>query len=170
MSVARWLLPFLAACRGLDSVEIVSGDHCAPSREETVGCARDGDTLELDDCGGEAIRLLGINAPEIAHDSTEVDECYGPESAAWVSDLTVGRDVRLEFDTTCEDKYFRTLAYIYMLPEEEGDDEVFLNEEIVRQGYARVYEDFDDIRLADTLYAAQDEAQAENRGLWSVCE
>jgi micrococcal nuclease len=153
----------------LDAVDVVSGAHCAPAREETIGCDRDGDTVEIGACGGEPIRLLGINSPEIAHSASEVDECYGPEAAAWVADLLVGADVRLEFDKTCQDTYERTLAYIYILPT-DGEEEVFANEEIVRQGYARVYEDFDDIQLAPQLYAAQDEAQATNRGLWGVCE
>jgi endonuclease YncB( thermonuclease family) len=170
MRVLCSVLSLLAGCEGIDKVEILSGDHCAPPREATIACVRDGDTVEVGECGGEAVRLLGINSPEIAHDSTEADECYGPEAAAWVTDYLLGQDVRLEFDATCTDVYDRTLAYIY-LPEaaEDGSDEL-ANEVIVREGYARVFEDFDDIALADQLYAAQADAQANNAGLWASCE
>lgn len=171
MSGANAILLLLAGCRGLDAVEIVTRDpedFCAPDREVTVACVRDGDTIELGACGGEAVRLLGIDTPEIAHDSTEVDECFGPQAAAWMADRLVGVDVRLEFDATCADIYGRTLAYVWAL--ESDGTETLVNEEILRAGYARVYEDFDDIRLADRLYAAQADAQTINAGLWAVCE
>ncbi|MDP2315986.1 MAG: thermonuclease family protein [Pseudomonadota bacterium] len=168
MSVARSILFLLVGCRGIDSVAIVAGDHCASDREANVACARDGDTLELEACGGEAVRLLGINAPEIAHSSAEVDECFGLEAATWMADRLVGVDVRLEFDATCTDIYDRTLAYVWVV--EDDGTETLINEEILKAGYARVYEDFDDIRLADRLYAAEADAQAINAGLWQVCE
>ncbi|MDP2304534.1 MAG: thermonuclease family protein [Pseudomonadota bacterium] len=168
MFVATAILVLLGGCRGLDSVPIIAGDHCAPDRDATVGCTRDGDTIELEACGGEALRLLGIDSPEIAHDSTEVDQCFGPEAAAWMEDRLLGVDVRLEFDATCADTYGRTLAYVWAL--EADGTETLVNEEIVREGYARVFEDFDDIRLADRLYAAQADAQSVNAGLWATCE
>jgi micrococcal nuclease len=168
MSVALSVLLLVMGCRGLDSVEIIAGDHCARDRSETVACTRDGDTVEVGVCGGEAVRLLGINSPEIAHDGTEVDECFGPEAAAWMEERLVGVDVRLEFDATCADTYGRTLAYVWTT--DEDGEESLLNAEILRAGYARVYEDFSDIRLIDTLRAAQEDAQATNSGLWAVCE
>lgn len=162
------LLPLLHGCRGLDAVEIVAGEHCADDREVEVACTLDGDTFQVGACGGESVRLLGINAPEIAHDGTEVDECWGPESAAWLTDRLDGLDLLLEFDATCEDVYGRTLAYAWIV--EEDGARALLNAEILSEGMARVYEDFDDIRLAPTLYAAQAQAQAQNVGLWSTCE
>lgn len=159
----------LLGCRGLDSVDIVAGVHCAPDREVEIACVLDGDTFQVGTCGGESIRLLGVAAPEIAHNDSEIDECWGPESAAWLTDrLPVGTTVRLEFDAECADTYERTLAYAWIV--EDDGEEVLLNEEIIRAGQARVYEDFDDIRLASRLYAAQADAVATNEGLWAVCE
>lgn len=128
---------------------------------------RDGDTFEVEE--GEAVRMLGVNSPEIAHSSDEVAECFGDEAAAWATERLLGLEINLSFDATCEDTYGRTLAYAWTTDLETGE-EILLNEEIVELGYARVYEDFDDIRLADRLYAAQDRAVATNSGLWAVCE
>lgn len=166
MSVA--ILALLFGCRGLDSVAIVAGEHCAADRDVTVGCIRDGDTFEVDSCEGEAVRMLGVDAPEIAHDSTEVDDCFGPESTDWLTDLLLEEEVRLEFDADCDDGHERTLAYAW-LTDDEGE-ETLANEAIIRAGYARFYEEFSDIRLADRLAAAEADAQAANAGLWGVCE
>jgi len=168
MFVAYVILVGLVGCRGLDSVPILSGEHCAPDREETVACTLDGDTFQVAECGGESVRLLGINAPEIAHNSSEIDECWGPEAAQWAADHVTGLTLRLEFDATCQDTYDRTLAYAWYT--NDDGEEVLLNEELIETGQARVYEDFDDIRLADRLYAAQARAVAANEGLWAVCE
>ncbi len=168
MSVAYAILVLLVGCRGLDAVAIVAGEHCAPDREATVACTLDGDTLEVGACGAESVRLLGIDSPEIAHDSTEVDQCFGPEAAAWMADRLVGVDVRLEFDAECADTYGRTLAYVWTT--DEDGTETLVNDEILRAGYARVFEEFDDIRLAERIYDAQADAQAANAGLWAVCE
>ncbi|MFN7143665.1 MAG: thermonuclease family protein, partial [Myxococcota bacterium] len=75
----------LLGCRGLDSVDIVAGEHCAPDREVEIACVLDGDTFQVGECGGESVRLLGVAAPEIAHNDSEVDECWGPESASWLT-------------------------------------------------------------------------------------
>lgn len=157
----------LAACQPLDEVPVFGGGGCAPERVETVACVYDGDTFQVGQCGGESIRLLGINAPEL--ESTDgPEECWGRESANWLSDLLTGATVTLRFDETCTDTYERTLAYVYV--ENEDGDPYLVNEASVREGQSRVYEDFDDILLADVLYSAQDYAQREEAGLWGACQ
>lgn len=144
------------------------GTQCAPDRIETVDCVLDGDTVQVGSCGGESIRLLGINAPEIAHEGNAA-ECWGPEAGAWLADLLLGQEITLRFDEVCLDKYGRTLAYIYLTDPETGDMSL-VNETSVREGQSVVYEDFDNIKLANVLYAAQDVAQRESVGLWGECE
>lgn len=165
------LLPassLLVACTLDDHAPIIEGYHCAEDREDQyVACVVDGDTFQVNSCGGESVRMLGINAPEIAHTEDETDQCYGPEAQAWLTSMLTGQFVRLAFDTECADAYDRTLAYVYLTVDE---DELLLNERSVREGMSRVYEDFDDIRLADLLYTAEYAAQQNDAGLWSVCE
>lgn len=169
------LFPILAllACPGLDRVPIVVGDateaeRCASDEEAEVACTLDGDTLQIGACGGESVRLLGVDADEIAHSETEQDECYGPEAAAYLADLLTGETVRLEYDRECQDAYGRTLAYVYAT--DDDGVEYLVNERVIREGMAYFYEEFADIRLADTLAAAEAAAQADNAGLWAVCE
>lgn len=179
------IAPLLAlfACYSLDEVPILVGAHCAQPREATVIRVLDGDTLQLDSCEGETVRLLGVSAPEVAHDVADVcvsdpgdgdgqfDECYGPQSRTFLGDLLVGKTVRLEFDATCADRYGRTLAYVYLPAAEAGTDEdVFVNERILLLGYGKVYEEFDDILQAPVLYTAEYAAASASAGLWGVCE
>lgn len=172
---AMWLsvlTSLLSGCKGLDVVPILEGDHCAAPREEIVACTLDGDTFNVGVCGGESVRLLGVDAPEIAHNDSEVPDCWGPESESFLRAYLEGATVRLEFDTTCTDTYERTLAYAWLPdgdPEDESDD-ILVNAEIIRLGYATVYEDFDDIRLISLLDNAQWAAEAAGAGLWSACE
>ena len=162
-------MALLSGCKGLDVVPILNGDNCAPTREVTVARTLDGDTFETTE--GESIRLLGINAPEIAHPDQDV-ECWGPESGDWLAAQLTDQTVKLGFDAECTDLYGRTLAYVWTLGTYTGDtsDDVLINEQSVREGESRVYEDFDDIKLADILYEAQAVAQRESSGLWGVCE
>jgi micrococcal nuclease len=174
----RWLPVVLwcGGCKGLDKVPIVVGadddeEICAQSREEDVACTLDGDTFQVEVCGGESVRMLGVDAPEIAHTDTEVADCWGDEAAAWLADFLEDATVRLSFDATCEDAYGRTLAYVW-IDEVEGDEDssILVNEEIIRAGQARFYTDFGDIRLRDRLEAAEAAAKAEGLGLWADCE
>ena len=38
---------------------------CSPTRIAELGCVVDGDTLDLATCGGERVRLLGVDTPEV---------------------------------------------------------------------------------------------------------
>ncbi len=207
------MLHLLLACHTLDSVPVVEAPHCRADVLGYVVATLDGDTIRVatlegasvsgggdtaDTGEGEVVqgavtlldvRLLGIDAPEIAHDDTEVADCFGPEAEDYVRSMLLGRQVILSFDLTCTDMYDRSLSYVYLTDDETRwelddcteadctlDDDasatavVPVNEMIVRGGYARVFEEFDDIRLAETYYRAQDAAQAKNQGLWAVCE
>lgn len=120
----------------------------------TVVSITDGDTiLVLVDGSEESVRLIGINTPEI-------NECFGPEAATRLSQLVAGAAVRLERDVSDRDQFGRLLRYVYI-----GD--LFVNDMLVREGFANAYRHEPDIGLADLLDASQVEAQAANLGLWA---
>ena len=168
-----WL--WLCACldpefaRGLDHTPILAGERCADDREEEVACVLDGDTIVLGNCEtGENVRMLGVDADEIAHNDSEVAECWGDEAAAWTTDKLLGETVRLEFDKECEDKYQRTLAYVWLPEANDGEDEL-VNLSIILQGQAYFYEEFGDIRWHAAMESAQSNAQTGGQGFWSEC-
>jgi micrococcal nuclease len=122
----------------------------------------DGDTIEVS-IGGRVddVRYIGIDTPETVKPGEPV-QCYGPQASGRNHELVEGRDVRLEFDRELRDVYGRLLAYVYV-----GDR--FINEELVRGGYARTLEIEPNTSRAGPLAAAEEAAGEAGRGLWSVC-
>lgn len=95
----------------------------APRRR--VKRAVDGDTVVLD--GGERVRLIGVNTPEMK-DARQDVRYFAKRAAVFLEDMVAGKSVRLEFDHERHDRYGRLLAYLYL------DDGRCANAEIVRAG------------------------------------
>ena len=69
--------------------------------------------------------------------------------------------MRLEYDFQRQDRYGRTLAYVFL------EDGTFINAEIVRQGYGFAYTGFP-FRYLEDFRAHEREARASGRGLWAA--
>jgi micrococcal nuclease len=143
----------------------------------------DGDTL-LVRIGSSVrtVRLIGIDAPEKNHPHRE-REFLADEASRHLDALCRGRVVRLERDREDTDRHGRLLRYV-LLPVSSEDpstprwdesasagkpsrpeDEVLVNLEMVRRGYARTIRRFPFSRAAAFL-EAEDEARRNGRGLW----
>lgn len=126
----------------------------------TVARVVDGDTIDVA-YGGERVRLIGIDTPEVYGGA----ECFGSEASAHASRLLpVGTEVSLELDVGERDRYGRLLAYVWRV-----GDGLFVNEAMVRDGYASVYTVPPNVTYQDVFLAAQREARDAGRGLWSSC-
>lgn len=123
----------------------------------------DGDTIVVDQAGvSETVRLIGIDTPETVHPSKPV-QCFGTEAAKMTKSWLTDRRVSLEFDPGEgeRDKYHRLLAYVYR------DDGLFVNLELIRQGYAFEYTyDLPYLHQAE-FKEAEAAARAGQAGLWS---
>jgi len=128
---------------------------------ETAKVARviDGDTIELAD--KQRVRYIGMDTPETV-DPRKPVECFGKEASAENKRLVEGKTVRLEKDVSETDRYGRLLRYVYV-------DELFVNDSLVRQGFAHVSTFPPDVKYTDLFVQAEREARANNRGLWSAC-
>lgn len=138
----------------------------------TVEYVIDGDTIILD--GHEKVRLIGVDTPELndslrnarnakrwGADSAVVDD-FAYHAKAYTNRMIGGKTVRLEYDWERKDKYGRTLAYVYRLP-----DNMFLNAEIVRQGYGFAYLRFP-FKYAGQFRKFEKEAMKNKRGMWQT--
>jgi micrococcal nuclease len=120
----------------------------------------DGDTIQVSINGQlETVRLIGVDIPEV-----RPVECYGPEASAEMKRLLEGKQVTLEADPSQgdRDKYGRLLRYVIL----NGSD---IGYQLIRKGYAREYTYNTPYRLQEAFKAAQELAQASNRGLWGAC-
>lgn len=116
----------------------------------------DGDTIELE--GGQRVRYIGIDTPEL---SGKV-ECFGREAYDKNRELVEGKEIRLEKDVSETDRYGRLLRYVYV-----GDS--FINDVLVRTGYANASSYPPDIKYQEQFREAEREAREANKGLWSSC-
>jgi micrococcal nuclease len=131
----------------------------------------DGDTVRLN--SGEKVRLIGIDTPEL-HDNPKTRrdmERTGKDMAtitrlgerAWhfSKSLLDGQEIKLEFDVVQRDKYGRLLAYVYL------SDGRFVNEEIIKNGYAYPMTIPPNVRYADKFLALFEAAVDQKLGLWA---
>lgn len=134
----------------------------AEERQVRVTYILDGDTVET--AHGERIRLLGIDAPEVAHHDVKGDP-YGKESAGWLSHRLLNKTVNLAFGPELTDRYGRTLAWIY--EHSDGGVPVLINEAALRTGNAALLDRFGlPKELEPQLRAAEAEAKSNKLGIW----
>jgi micrococcal nuclease len=132
----------------------------------TVTHVSDGDTLTVSVSGRqETLRLIGVDTPETVHPTKPV-QCWGPEASAHTKGLfPPGTKVFLARDAEARDKYGRFLAYVY-----RARDNLFLNMELVRGGWARPYPFEPNTSLSVDFATAANAAQQERLGLWAHCQ
>ena len=88
---------------------------CASTRFDeiaTVARVTDGDTLRLQD--GRAVRLIGINAPELGHDDRPAEPMAKQARDALKAMLGRGARVGLQYGREKHDRYRRLLAHVYL--------------------------------------------------------
>jgi micrococcal nuclease len=121
----------------------------------------DGDTIEVDIEGRIFdVRYIGIDTPEIVH-PTKGEEAYGKEASEKNRELVEGKTVILEKDVSETDQYGRLLRYVYV-------DDLFVNAELVRLGYAQVSTYPPDVKYQELFLQLQKEARENSRGLWGI--
>ena len=121
----------------------------------------DGDTIKIEYKGKlVSVRFIGVDTPETVHPTKPVQR-FGPESSAFTTSLLDGKRVYLRFGEELEDKYGRLLAYVYRAP-----DGMFVNLEIVRQGYGHAYVKYP-FEHMDLFRHYEARARQSGKGLWS---
>jgi len=119
----------------------------------------DGDTIEIE--GNKKVRYIGINTPEL-HDPRRPVGCFAQASADENRRLVEDKEIFIQKDVSEVDKYKRLLRYVWV-----GD--TFVNDYLVRQGFAQVSTFPPDVKYQQQFLEAQEEAKVNNRGLWREC-
>ncbi|PLX94720.1 MAG: hypothetical protein C0619_02315 [Desulfuromonas sp.] len=143
---------------------------CSAAVTGRVSWIYDGDTLEV--AGVGKVRLIGIDTPEgkaSARDNFYWERYRIPASRLrQVAADALARNiqrvkgdlVRLEFDRQKQDKFGRTLAYLYL------PDGSLLNRQLIREGLASTYRRYD-FRLKQEFLAVEQQARDAAIGLWA---
>lgn len=154
--------PSGAYVAGWPSVEAPSPADLSPGSRATADSqgvrvleVTDGDTLRVSVSGApDRVRLIGINSPES-------DECFAAEAQAALDQLVGGRDIELVRDVSERDQFGRLLAYVFV-------EDLHVNEEMVRRGYALARRYPPDTARELELVEAQRAAEEEEVGMWGA--
>jgi len=124
-----------------------------PADAETARVTRiiDGDTIEVDIDGvGYRVRYVGVNTPE------RDESCYQDAKDANTR-LVQNKTVQMARDESNTDRYGRLLRLIYV-------DGVFVNQQLVQDGWAESVVYRPDTRYADEFSNLEQQAARTNRG------
>jgi endonuclease YncB( thermonuclease family) len=114
----------------------------------------DGDTIyvRLDDGNTYSVRYIGIDAPER-------ERPFFTESYNANSDMVGGKEVILIRDVSETDQYDRLLMYVIV-------DNIFVNLELIRTGFATAMSYPPDVACADIFLSAEYQTRASEIGIW----
>ena len=123
----------------------------------------DGDNFMLATDAGEInVSLAGIEIPKFAWPDKGYEAWpLAGESKKYLQELIRGKTVQLYYSGDRRDRYGRAIAQV-RIPKTE----LWLQEEMVRAGYARVYSWNSHVMDTARLYSAEIEARTAKRGIW----
>lgn len=136
--------------------KVIDGDTFSAK----VGPASGWETTEV------TVRLIGIDTPETKDPRRPVG-CFGKQASEETKNLILGKEVILQKDLSETDKYGRLLRYVF-LPI-NNDQTLFVNDYLVREGFAKVLTYPPDVKYNEQFRQAEIEAKEKNKGLWERC-
>lgn len=122
-----------------------------------VRFVHDGDTISLEN--GETVRYIGIDAPEIDHD-THKGEYMAHAARNFNQKCLTGEHTVLERGVEGRDRYGRLLGYVFLT------DDSMVNELLVAKGLAVVSTNPPNTKYQSRLLRAQRQAMKARAGIW----
>ena len=140
----------------------ISNTYALEKEEVIFDSCVDGDTAKfIIDDEVKSVRFLAIDTPETVH-PTKGEQPYGKEASDFTcNSLKKAKKIVLEYEKGNKiDKYDRILAWVWV-------DDVLLQDELIKLGYAEVAYLYDDYKYTSLLEDHQAIAEANLAGIWS---
>lgn len=129
----------------------------------TVTEVINGKSFKVD--SGDTVRMASLQVPNVEEKTGKrrPGDPLGEESKAELARLVLGKAVRLETGKEPRDRKNRIVAQAYL------KDGTWVQESMLRSGYAMVYPIFEDSKKGDLekMLAAEQEARAAKKGIWA---
>jgi micrococcal nuclease len=127
-----------------------------------VASVADGDTVVLDT--GVVVRLIGTQAPKLPLGREDFETWpKAEESRVALEQLTLGKSVRVRHGGERVDRHGRTLGQLFVL----GEPELWVQQRMIADGWARVYSFPDNRACLPQLLAAEGSARLMKLGIWA---
>ncbi|MBA4420125.1 MAG: nuclease [Anaerolinea sp.] len=137
----------------------IIGAACIPTYQQEIARViriTDGDTIRVVMNGKEyKVRYIGMDTPEMS------DDIFASASSNYNSNLVFGKEIVMFKDVSDTDRYGRLLRYVVV-------DDLFVNFELVKNGYAYAFTYPPDVACAKTFSEAQRSATELGLGLWGL--
>ena len=160
ITILLWVLSFFG-WGSADEMPTASAPQSQHAVTATVVRVVDGDTIVVRIYGAEeTVRYIGIDTPEPYRDGEPA--CYSLEASLRNEELLAGKEVTLIPDSEDRDRYDRLLRYVYV-------DDVFVNEVLVREGYAETLSIPPNDTYAARFAELERTAKVDEIGLWEAC-
>lgn len=143
-------------------IEIAAAECGVKSYDRTATVVRvvDGDTVALSD--KQKVRLIGINAPELAHYSKKTEPYALAAKQYLQTQLAANKEIYLKFGRQRKDHYGRVLAHLFL----KGGRN--LNAMLVKQGLASAIVVPPNIALINCYFKLEQQARKKEKNIWSV--
>ena len=149
----------------LSLMSVVAAPACEGLRDGPKGTVTqivDGDTLLLDN--GLVVRLMGIQAPHLALGRYGLaDWPKAEDSKAALAAVALNKPVLLRYGGEEKDRYGRALGQLFVV----SQPEVWVQQQMLLAGMARVYSFPDNRACLPDLYAAETTARTGKLGIWA---
>lgn len=133
-----------------------------PGPKGKVASVTDGDTVILDN--GLVVRLIGTQAPKLPLGREGFDAWPKAEEAkARLEALVLGKAVEVRHGGEERDRYDRVLGQMFLV----SGDELWVQRQMVAEGFARVYSFPDNRACLAELMAAEGSARTMKLGIWT---
>lgn len=162
-----FLVIFLALAAAFQGTKTLNRSS-DPTAGVTVKRVVDGDTVILDD--DRRLRLIGVDTPETVKPRGRV-EPWGKEASNFTKKALTGKTAYLEYDEEREDRYGRTLAYLWTEDPAKANkpkEDILFNYQLVAAGYARERAYNPNTKYQSMLREGEALAMDHLRGLWAV--
>jgi len=157
----KWLFSVIAPVALVLSADLArAGCDLKDAGNATIVEILNTESLLLED--GRAIRLVGTLSPRTG---TRWAQAMGLESkiVAALEARLLGKEVRLRIGSRERDRYGRLMTHVFV---GDGDDPVWVQEALVREGLATVYSFSDNRECVRELQAVERVAREVGAGFW----
>jgi endonuclease YncB( thermonuclease family) len=117
---------------------------------------------------GLKVQMIGVSVPS-SFDSRKGFSCFGLQARQHLESLILHKQVFLRRDTSQLNDDGDLLRYVFLPLHDKRGRELFINKQIIEDGYAKHRKSETDKKYEDILKSAQEIAYKDKKGSWDNC-